>query len=77
MCYDPEALETRKKHKPADSAVGMAAAMGASLLDEARYRRLQELGEFDTRTSSWLLTPPDVRDRGGATRTVVAVSAPG
>ena len=66
VCYDAEALEARKKHKPADSAVAMAAAMGARLLSEEEYRGLQELGEFDTKTSSWLLTPPDVRERGGA-----------
>ena len=66
VCYDDEALESRKKHKPKASAVGMAAAMGAVLLDEEQYRRLQELGEFDARTSTWLLTPPDVRGRGGA-----------
>lgn len=66
VCYDDEALESRKKHKPKASAIGMAAAMGAVLLDEEQYRRLQELGEFDTRTSSWLLTPSDIRERGGA-----------
>lgn len=66
VCYDPEALESRKKHKPDNSAVQMAADMGAELLDEAQYRRLQELGEFDTTTSSWLLTPPAVRKLGGA-----------
>ena len=66
VCYDDEALESRKKHKPKASAVGMATAMGAVLLDEEQYRRLQELGEFDTRTSSWVLTPADVRERGGA-----------
>lgn len=66
VCYDDEALESRKKHKPEASAVGIATAMGAVLLDEEQYRRLQELGEFDTRTSSWLLTPHDIRGRGGA-----------
>lgn len=66
VCYDDEALESRKKHKPEASAVGMAAAMGAVLLDEEQYRRLQELGALDTKTSSWLLTPPDIRERGGA-----------
>ena len=66
VCYDAEALEARKKHKPDDSAVGMATAMGAALLNEAQYQQLQELGEFDTKTSSWLLTPPDIRERGGA-----------
>jgi hypothetical protein len=66
LCYDGEALEARKKHKPEGSAVAMATAMGASLLTEEEYRGLQELGAFDTKTSSWLLTPPDVRGRGGA-----------
>ena len=65
-CYDDEALEARKKHKPANSAVGMAAAMGATLLSEEQYRALQALGASDTKTSSWLLTPPDIRARGGA-----------
>lgn len=66
VCYDGEALEARKKHKPENSAVAMATAMGAVLLTEEQYRGLQELGEFDARTSSWLLTPPDIRKRGGA-----------
>jgi len=66
VCYDQPALEARKKHKPADSAVRMATEMGAELLTEAEYRRLQELGEFDTKTSSWLRTPPDIRELGGA-----------
>ena len=59
-------MEARKKHKPADSAVAMATAMGAVLLSEEQYRGLQALGEFDTKTSSWLLTPADIRERGGA-----------
>jgi hypothetical protein len=66
VCYDAEALEARKKHKPQNSAVAMATAMGVELLSEEQYRRLQELGDFDTKTSSWLLTPPDIRGRGGA-----------
>lgn len=66
VCYDREALESRKKHKPEASAVELAAAMGASLLTEEEYRSLQELGEFDTRTSSWLHTPQDIRSLGGA-----------
>lgn len=66
VCYDGEALEARKKHKPENSAVQMAADMGAELLDEEQYRRLQELGEFDTKTSSWLRTPPEIRRLGGA-----------
>lgn len=66
VCYDAEALEARKKHKPENSAVAMATDMCAVLLDEEQYRRLQELGEVDTKTSSWLLTPQDIRQRGGA-----------
>ncbi len=66
VCYDREALESRKEHKPADSAMTMAAAIGIELLTEAEYRALQELGDFDTKTSSWVKTPPDIRERGGA-----------
>lgn len=66
LCYDPAALEARKKHKPRDSAIAMATAMRAQLLSEEQYRGLQDLGDFDTKTSSWLLTPPDVRELGGA-----------
>jgi len=66
VCYDGQALEARKEHKPEASAVEMATAMGAVLLTEGEYRRLQELGEFDTKTSSWLQTPPDIRSLGGA-----------
>lgn len=66
LCYDREALEARKEHKPADSAVGMAAAMGIELLTEEQYRELQTLGAFDTKTSSWIQTPPDIRKLGGA-----------
>ena len=66
VCYDRRALEARKKHKPRDSAVEMAAAMGATLLDEEEYRALQRLGEYDSKTSSWLRTPADIRERGGA-----------
>jgi len=66
VCYDREALESRKEHKPQGSAVDMAAAMGIELLTEEQYRNLQTLGEFDTTTSSWVRTPPDVRDLGGA-----------
>ena len=65
-CYDREALEARKEHKPKRSAVEMAAVMGIDLLNEEQYRALQELGEFDTRTSSWISTPADVRALGGA-----------
>ena len=66
LCYDPDALDTRKEHKPQGSAVGMAAAMGVQLLNEAQYRALQQLGEFDTKTSSWISTPPELRSLGGA-----------
>jgi hypothetical protein len=66
LCYDDEALAARKKQPPAGSARGMARALGAELLDEAQYRALQTLGPFDTKTSSWLLTPEPVRERGGA-----------
>jgi hypothetical protein len=66
LCYDREALEARKEHKPANSAVDMAAAMGIELLTEAQYRGLQELGAFDMKTSSWVKTPDSIRKRGGA-----------
>jgi Protein of unknown function (DUF4256) len=65
-CYDGEALASRKENKPANSAVEMAAAMGIELLTEAQYRELQMLGDFDTKTSSWVRTPPEVRALGGA-----------
>ncbi|MFS8608880.1 MAG: DUF4256 domain-containing protein [Gammaproteobacteria bacterium] len=66
VCYDREARESRKEHAPKSSAVEMAAAMGAELLDEEQYRQLQRLGEFDLKTSSWIKTPSDVRELGGA-----------
>ena len=66
VCYDPEALVSRKEHKPKNSAVGMAAAMGIEMLTEEQYYELQKLGNFDTKTSSWLKTPFDVRELGGA-----------
>lgn len=66
VCYDREALASRKEHKPKGSAVEMAAAMGIELLTEAQYRELQQLGEFDTKTSSWIRTAPDIRSLGGA-----------
>lgn len=66
LCYDRAALDGRKENKPEGSAVEAAAAMGAQLLTEQQYAALQELGEFDLKTSSWLLTPDDVRERGGA-----------
>lgn len=66
ICYDPEALESRKEHKPANSAIGMAAEMGIEILTEEQYRELQQLGSFDTKTSSWIQTPPNIRKLGGA-----------
>ena len=66
ICYDREALETRKKFKPKDNAMDMATAMGIELLNEEQYRQLQELGNFDTKTSSWLMTPEPIRKLGGA-----------
>src|ERR1700681_2513994 len=66
VCYDREALESRKEHKPEDDAIDMAAAMGIELLTEEQYRELQKLGDFDTKTSSWVKTPSDIRKLGGA-----------
>ncbi len=66
LCYDREALEARKENKPADSALGMAAAMGIELLTEADYKGLQKIGQFDAKTSSWIRTPEDIRKLGGA-----------
>jgi hypothetical protein len=66
LCYDDEALAARKEHKPKGSAVGMATAMGVELLTEQEYFKLQELGEFDTKRSSWIRTPPEIRKQGGA-----------
>lgn len=66
ICYDRAALDARKEHKPKDCAVDMAAAIGIELLSEAEYRALQQLGPFDTKTSSWLATPPAIRKLGGA-----------
>lgn len=66
LCYDREALESRKENKPADNASDMAAAMGIALLTEAQYRILQQLGHFDTKTSSWIETPSAIRKLGGA-----------
>ena len=65
-CYDRAALESRKQNKPASSALEMAAAMGVEILTEAEYRELQTLGEFDRKTSSWILTPAEIRTLGGA-----------
>jgi hypothetical protein len=66
ICYDHQALESRKEYKPADSAVNMAADMGVELLTEEQYRRLQTLGKFDLKTSSWVKTPENIRKLGGA-----------
>ena len=66
ICYDREALESRKENKPKDSAINLADAMGIELLTEEQYRELQKLGDFDTKTSSWVKTPSDIRKLGGA-----------
>ncbi|BFM44904.1 DUF4256 domain-containing protein [Flavobacterium sp. CFS9] len=66
LCFDHEALEKRKEHKPAGSAVNMAEEMGIELLDEVQYKELQKLGKFDTKTSSWIATPSEIRKLGGA-----------
>ena len=66
VCYDREGLDSRKEHKPKNNAIDMAAAMGVELLTEEQYRELQKLGNFDTKTSSWVKTPSDIRKHGGA-----------
>jgi len=66
ICYDHEALESRKENKPADSAINMADEMGIEVLTEEQYRELQKLGEFDLKTSSWIITPPAIRKLNGA-----------
>ena len=66
VCYDREGLESRKEYKPENNAIDMAAAMGIELLSEAQYRALQKLGDFDTKTSSWVTTPSEIRNLGGA-----------
>lgn len=66
VCYDRAALDSRKEHKPQNSAMDMAVAMGIEILSEPQYRALQQLGHFDTKTSSWIQTPPDIRKLGGA-----------
>ena len=66
ICYDREGLDSRKEHKPQNNAIDMAVAMGIELLTEEKYRELQKLGKFDTKTSSWLKTPADIRKLGGA-----------
>jgi hypothetical protein len=66
LCYDREALDSRKENKPKGSAMGLAVAMGVELLTEEQYRELQKLGNFDTKTSSWVKTPSEIRELGGA-----------
>jgi hypothetical protein len=66
LCYDREALESRKEYKPENSALDLAKSMGIELLTETEYKSLQELGNFDTKTSSWIQTPPEIRKLGGA-----------
>lgn len=66
ICYDQQALESRKEHKPKNSALGMATEMGIEILDEQQYRDLQQLDKFDMKTSSWIATPDAIRERGGA-----------
>lgn len=66
ICYDREGLESRKEHRPENSAIDMAQEMGVEILSEEQYRELQQLGPFDTKTSSWILTPEDIRKHGGA-----------
>lgn len=66
ICYDDEALQSRKEHKPKNSAIEMAGEMGIGILTEEEYRELQELGEFDLKTSSWIRTPVEIRELGGA-----------
>ncbi len=66
LCYDPEAMRSRKEHKPKDSAIGMAADMGVEMLSKDEYRYLQTFGKFDTKTSTWVRTPDDIRNLGGA-----------
>jgi hypothetical protein len=66
ICYDRNALESRKEHKPGNNAMDLAAAMGIEMLTEEQYRKLQKLGSFDTKTSSWIITPSEIRKLGGA-----------
>ena len=66
LCYDRQALDARKEHKPANSAIDMATAIGIEILSEEEYRDLQKLGSFDTKSSSWIRTPPEIRNLGGA-----------
>jgi hypothetical protein len=66
LCYDRQALDSRKEHKPENSAMDMATSIGIEILTEEQYRELQKFGNFDTKTSSWIMTPPDIRKLGGA-----------
>ena len=66
VCYDRRALDARKEHKPGNSAMDLATEIGIEILTEAQYRELQQLGEFDTKSSSWIITPPEIRRLGGA-----------
>lgn len=66
LCYDPQALESRKQNKPLGSAIGMAREMGVNILSEHEYQTLQNLGEFDLKTSSWIFSPKEIRSQGGA-----------
>lgn len=72
LCYDLEALEARKKHKPENNVIDVAAAMGIELLTEEQYRELQQLGDFDMKSSSWVQTPSDIRELGGALFAIIA-----
>src|SRR5713101_4669994 len=74
VCYDREALESRKEHKPGDSAIDLAAAMGIDLLTEEQYRELQKLGNFDTKTSSWVKTPADIKNSAGRSFVIAATA---
>src|SRR6184192_4426124 len=74
VCYDREALESRKEHKPENNAIDMAAAMGIELLTEERYRELQELGNFDTKTSNWIKTPSDIKNSGAPSFVIAATT---
>ncbi|MBO9573870.1 MAG: DUF4256 domain-containing protein, partial [Chitinophagaceae bacterium] len=66
VCYDDKALQSRKEHKPDNSAMELALTIGIEILNEEQYRYLQQLGNFDTKTSSWIITPPNIRKLGGA-----------
>src|SRR6184192_1813796 len=74
VCYDREALESRKEHKPEDNAIDMATAMSIELLSEEQYRELQELGNFDTKTSNWIKTPSDIKNSGAPSFVIAATT---